>query len=325
MWGAIAAVGATLLSSQMQADSAGDAIDAQSQASAAAQAEQRRQYDLNRADLTPWRTTGAQAITRLGQLMGLGANVDPLKIATGPIDYNSPEFEAIQRPILNSYGQQYGGGNFLNVPPDLRNKAYGEAAAAFQASRTPTGTDTQIPGFGDLTKKFTLQDFWDDPVTKASYQFGLDTGTKALGNMAGAKGNRNSGAQLKALERFATDYTGQQAGQSQARFVNDQTNLYNRMAGIAGSGQTAANTTVASGTNAANNIAGMLESGGNARGAAAIARGNIYGGAVQNVGNTIANWFNNRNYGGNSANYNAAGTFQPYYTGYGMAGDYQYG
>jgi hypothetical protein len=27
-----------------------------------------------------------------------------------------------------------------------------------------------VPGYGDLTKKFTLEDFWSDPVTKASYQ-----------------------------------------------------------------------------------------------------------------------------------------------------------
>jgi len=136
----------------------------------------------------------------------------------------------------------------------------------------------------ELTRKFTLADFWADPVTQASYQSGLDLGTQALNRSAGARSSLNSGAQLKALSRFGTDYTGQQAGASQQRFLGDQTNTYNKLAGISGTGQTAATQTGNAAMATGSNIANLLTAQGNARGAAAIAQGNIWGGAAQNVG-----------------------------------------
>lgn len=185
------------------------------------------------------------------------------------------------------------------------------------------------PG-GSLTKNFTLADFWADPVTQASYQSGLDLGEKGLRNMAAARGSLNSGAQLKALTRFGTDYTGQQAAGSQARFAGDQTNLYNRLAGIAGTGQNATNNMVSSGSNTASTIAGLgannastigglLSSQGNARGAATLAGGNAYGSAFNTIGNyygqqqTLDKLLNGRNSGYGSGSYNSGGSYQPYY------------
>lgn len=118
-----------------------------------------------------------------------------------------------------------------------------------------TSGRTDAPNYGDLTKRFTLADFWDDPVTKASYQQGLDLGTKSLQNSAARSGMLNSGATMKALARFGIDYTGNQAAGSQARFVGDQNNTYNRLTGVANIGQNAVNTGVNAGMNVANNIA----------------------------------------------------------------------
>ena len=143
-------------------------------------------------------------------------------------------------------------------------------------------------GSGELNKKFTVADFMEDPVTKLSYQSGLDLGTQAIDRMAGAKGSRNSGATLKELTRFGTDYTGQKAGESYNRFYGDQDRMYNRLAGVSGTGQTATTNLGAQGAQAGTNIGNIMTGLGNARGAAAIAQGNIYGGAVQNIGN----WYN---------------------------------
>ena len=203
------------------------------------------------------------------------------------------------------------------------NKDYQKSLAEWQAKKQAFDAQAgaaKDPRFGDLTKKFTLADFWDDPVTKASYQTGLKQGTEALERMAGARGNRNSGAQLKALTRFGTDYTGGQAAGSQARFVGDQTNIYNRLAGLSGTGQTAAQGLGYAGQNTANTISGLMGAQGNARGAAAISQGNIWSGAARNVGNTLGNYF-----GMNNSNYNSAGNFTPYYTGYDLSGGPAYG
>lgn len=66
--GLAAAVGITAVagigSSLVGASSASKAAKAQSKSDAAAIAEQRRQYDLTRADLAPWRIAGGQAINQ---------------------------------------------------------------------------------------------------------------------------------------------------------------------------------------------------------------------------------------------------------------------
>ena len=284
-FGTILSVGSTLLGGALQADSAEDAASAQDAATRASIEEQRRQFDLNRADLAPYRRTGSAAVNRLAQLLGLpGSNVD------------EEGFADAQR-LWNAQNEK--GEYFQRVGPEPTKEMY----------TTPTG---DVSDFGSLNKKFTLADFWDDPVTKASYQFGLDTGTKALGNMAGARGNRNSGAQLKALTRFATDYTGGQAAGSQARFVGDQDRTFNRLSGVAGTGQTAATTGAMLGQQGANTVSGLMGAQGNARGAAAIGGANAVAGGLQNAGNTLANWWN-RQQNPNAGNYTVNGAFSPYY------------
>ena len=63
---AAAAIGGSLLSSSSAEDAANNATNASSAASAASIAEQRRQYDLNRADMAPYTAAGTGAVNRLG-------------------------------------------------------------------------------------------------------------------------------------------------------------------------------------------------------------------------------------------------------------------
>jgi len=260
--GAAIGAGASLIGAGMQSNSAGEAARAQAEATAAAIAEQRRQYDQTRTDQAPWRTAGVESVNKLRYLLGL----------------NSGQTE----------GTPGTAGRWADYVAD--GGAVADPSSPDWIPGTP-GTPGQNlgsasdPEFGSLNRKFTLADFWDDPVTKASYQMGLDQGVKGINNMAGARGGRNSGATLKALTRFGTDYTGGQAAGSQARYVNDQTNTYNRYAGLSGTGQVATQATSAAGQNAANTISGLTSSLGNARGASAISSGNAWSGALGNIAN----------------------------------------
>jgi hypothetical protein len=329
----------------MQADAAGEAADAQRQATEAGIAEQRRQFNLSRADLEPWRTTGTAAINKLGHYLGLG---DGTGNASAKRDWQSFYDEYLKKaPMIESPN---GGGQWVTAPQasdggggggtggsEIWVKGAGstadtawakaEADKAF-AAQSGAASATPDSDFGLLTRKFSVGDFYADPVTELGLQFGLDEGRKGITRMAGARGNRDSGETLKALTKFGSDYTGTKAGESYLRFVNDQTNIYNRLAGVAGTGQNAANTTGALGANAANNISNMYTAQGNARGAASIAQGNAYGGA----GASIGNYYNQQqtldkilNRGGGGSSYNSAGTFQPYYTGYDSSGGPAYG
>ena len=324
--GIAASVAGSLLSSSMQGDSASDASDAQAEGTRGATAEQRRQFDLNRADLAPYRNIGGAAVNRLGVLMGIGprpSEARPYLENTGDGTYAGLLAE-YNRAHVRDHGMTLedsvrrgltSGENYARIIERLR--------AQERQLANPQTAEQMDEGWGDLNRRFTLSDFWDDPVTQASYQFGLDEGRRALNNMAGARGNRNSGAQVRALTRFGTDYTGQRAGDSYNRFYADQDRTFNRLSGVAGTGQTAATNTAMLGQQGANNISNLMSAQGNARGAAAIAGGNAMAGGIRNAANSIGNWWNQQQ--NNNPNYTQSGTFAPYYTGYGAGGDYQYG
>jgi hypothetical protein len=163
-----------------------------------------------------------------------------------------------------------------------------------------------------LMRKFTVADFMDDPVTKLSFQTGLDRGTQALQNSARSRGTLNSGSTLKALTEYGSDYGGLKAGESRGRFVEDQKNTFGKLMDVSNVGQRAVNDgnsmalgiagNIAGSQNSAatnianieigkgNSIANLLSNQGNARGAAAIAGGNAISGAA----NSVANWWNSQ-------------------------------
>lgn len=117
-----------------------------------------------------------------------------------------------------------------------------------------------------------IQALLADPsaITKqADYQFGLDQGIKARDNSAAARGMRMSGQQAKAIEQFGQDYGATKLGES-----------FNRLASIAGLGQTATSNTGSLGANYANNAANNITDMGNASGSAYIGRGSAWNNAI---------------------------------------------
>ena len=209
---------------------------------------------------------------------------------------------AVGGAVVSGYLQADAAENAAGMQSESANRAIGVSQAQYDQNRADLAPYREagyasltrlrdLLGIGDksdanapLTRRFTVGDFWEDPVTKLGFQTGLEEGRSGINRMAAARGSLNSGATLKALERFGTDYAGQKAGESYNRFVNDQTNLYNRFAGVAGTGQNAANTTAALGTNNATTVGNYLTGAANARGAAAIGQANAYSGAIGNIG-----------------------------------------
>jgi hypothetical protein len=105
------------------------------------------------------------------------------------------------------------------------------------------------------------------------YQFGLQQGTAALGNSAAASGNLLTGNTGEALQQYGqqyaqNDYTNvynqalQQYQQSYNQYENNQSNLFNRYASIAGLGQTSAAQLGNQGQAAAGNVANISLTGG---------------------------------------------------------------
>jgi len=168
----------------------------------------------------------------------------------------------------------------------------------YDAQGNPIGSMT---GTGYLTKPFTSADLIAnlDP----SYQFMREQGLGATGqamNVGGGGSNVNL-----AQTKFAEDYAKTGAQQAFNNFSAQQSNIYNRLAGIAGigqAGQTQANT---AGTNAANAMGQLGVGAAGAIGAGQVGAANAYAGGLQGIGSagTLASLL-----GGGGGNVNQFGS-----------------
>ena len=140
----------------------------------------------------------------------------------------------------------------------IGSRAAGKAADV-QARAAEQGTAAQERMFN---RQVELQEPWRQAGMNAlnrmqsgdvmgmmdpSYQFRLGEGMKALDRQAAARGGLISGGALKAAQRYGQDFASTEFG-----------NAYNRLAGLAGVGQTATNTlTGAAGQFGQNQAAGL--------------------------------------------------------------------
>lgn len=124
------------------------------------------------------------------------------------------------------------------------------------------GTDPNAPG----ARKFSLADFEADP----GYQFRLQQGQDALTNQRAALGGAFSGATLKDLTRYSQGMASDEFNNAYNRYVNDQTRRYNQLAGITGTGLSAASALAGVGQGAANQMSALALEGGNASAAGTV-------------------------------------------------------
>jgi hypothetical protein len=142
---------------------------------------------------------------------------------------------------------------------------------------------------GQFDRKFSAQDLANDPVYNSGLKFGLDQGTQGINRQAAAGGSFLSGATLKALTKYGNDYGSTKANESYNRFNNDQTNQYNRYAGLSGAGQQATNQVSAAGQNMANNVSQNQMSAGNARASGYVGGQNAMNNAIGGAYNIYQN------------------------------------
>lgn len=126
------------------------------------------------------------------------------------------------------------------------------------------------------------------------YQFRMAEGQKALERSASARGMLNSGGALKSLAAYSQGLASDEYQNAWNRNETGNINRYNRLAGMAGVGQQAANTLGGmSGQyngmlgQSANNMSSIYGDIGNARAAGAMGVGNAVQGGFQTFGNMM--------------------------------------
>lgn len=131
------------------------------------------------------------------------------------------------------------------------------------------------PG-GDFNRFFTLSDFEADP----GYQFRMSEGTKALERSAAARGALLSGASLKGITRYTQDYASNEFQNAYNRWNTDRTSLFNRLAAVAGTGQTVSRDVSSNAMNLGTNLANTTMAAGNARASGYVGTANAVTGGV---------------------------------------------
>lgn len=118
------------------------------------------------------------------------------------------------------------------------------------------------------------------------YAFARDQGIKGLDRSAASRGTQYSGGQLAAL----ADYSGGVASQNYGDY-------YNRIASLAGVGQTAANQLGAAGQSYAANAGNLAMQRGNIGADARLATASTYGQLGQQLGGAFGRWYQNQGSG----------------------------
>jgi hypothetical protein len=146
------------------------------------------------------------------------------------------------------------------------------------SSNTNSLINPVLGGFGSLMKMFDEKFAAPTGATEVNdpgYKFRFNEGVKGLEHGAAARGNLLGGAQAKALTRFGQDYASNEYGSVYNRAMNEylnrfnmyntnQNTQFNRLAAIAGIGQTNTNQLINAGENAAGNNSSILLNGTNA-------------------------------------------------------------
>lgn len=232
--------GASIAGSRSQSNAARNAANASQQATDAAVAEQRRQYDLSRQDMQPWLTAGNSALNTLAGLYGLNTSPGAASSDTYAFLQANPQAKA-----AIDAGYFGGPSNYDAAVNWYRNQYGGASNPVTTGGATPTsGTGTgATPAPGVTAGGPNLGAFFASP----DYQFRLNEQNRALTARNAALGIQDSGAAQKA----ALQYSGNLAS-------GEFNNYANRLASIAGVGQTAAQSQAAAGQNFANSYGSLL-------------------------------------------------------------------
>jgi hypothetical protein len=166
------------------------------------------------------------------------------------------------------------------TPTERRQRVFGPAG--------PPPAPGAAPGSAELLRPFALSDFEADP----GYEFRRAEGMRAIERSAAARGGALSGGALRETERFGQGLASQEYQNAFDRYNTGQTNTFNRLASLAGVGQTSNAATGQAGSNFANAATGISQADATNQGNAILAAGNArasgYAGAGDAVGNSLA-------------------------------------
>lgn len=227
----------------------------------------------------PWGYVAVAGATLVGSSMAAGATSDAASAQAAASDASIAEQQR-QFNITQA-----------NEAPFLAN---GTAANAQLSNLLGISGNTSAAGYGSLTQPFTAADLAADPVYQNAMGFGLSQGSAAINQQALQSGSYYSGATAKALTQYGNDYATTQGNNAYNRYNTTNSQIYNQLAGISGTGQTAAGQVATTGTNTANAISSDLTNQGNSTAAGIIGGSNAWGSGISSINGIYNNYNSNQ-------------------------------
>lgn len=279
-------------------------------------------FNQSRADQAPFRDAGLVGLNQYMQMLGLGGNGSGqqytgsgtgsgglqyvstndqgIPVANAQLYASNPAYRQAWDSELAAHQKQWNMGYWDGSD---QNKINGDIAAALggtsggvgtagyetgtpanmggNASLSPLGGGTAAPSAAQ-----SQQDAFAAFRNTPGYQFGLDEGNKSVQASAAARGGLNSGATLKALQRYGNDYADQQG----------YTPYMNRLAALSGMAQTSTTTTGALGQQTANQIGQNTMAAGDARAQGIYGSANAWSNFANTAAKTAGNYFGGSGY-----------------------------
>jgi len=193
--------------------------------------------------------------------------------AQNALDFQKQQFATTQAQGAPSRAAGY---NALNTLGSLGSGTY----QMYDAQGNPIGAGT---GSDYLTHQFNAADL--KAGLAPNYDFMLGQGQETTNRMANVGGGLIGGNALTGLDRYTQDYAGNAYQNAFTNYQNQRTNIYNTLAGIAGIGQNAYNTSAQTGTQAANTVGNTIQGIGQAQASGTVGAANALTGGIQNVAN----------------------------------------
>lgn len=169
----------------------------------------------------------------------------------------------------------------LNFAKEQYNQQRQDMSPWLGAGQSSLGELMRQMGAGSFDTQVNPQNIANDP----GYQFRMSEGQKALDRSASARGMLNSGGAMKSMARYSQGAASDEFQNAWNRNQTENTGRFNRLANLAGIGQTASQNISAAGSqlgNAGQNAYGAI---GNAQSAGAMGGANAFSGAMGTLGN----------------------------------------
>lgn len=122
-----------------------------------------------------------------------------------------------------------------------------------------------------------------DYQSSPNYNFARTEGMRGIMNNQGMRSGYNSGNTLKALSRYNQGLASNEYQNAYNNFTNNQTNVFNRLAALSGTGQTTASNLGAAGQNTANQLSQGYQNAGDARAQGYVANSNAVNSGLNNI------------------------------------------